>query len=205
MNRISIVALVVFLGGMSLSATEIFNVTVNTTPIDLTSGFVAFDFIGGTPVAGNIVDISHFSSDATLGPVTLAGGASGNLVNGTGQLNDSQFFNELLQGVSFGNKMSFQLTLTTNVVSGGTPDNFAFYLLNSSQNPYATNDPTGADSLFDINISGSTLSPSVYTSNFGTASITPASAITPEPRYFWLLLCAVLTLAMRRRRRPGVL
>jgi hypothetical protein len=202
MNRTATAALLVFLSSMALAASEAFNVTIDTTPINLDSGFLALDFIGGTPVAGNVVDISHFSSDATLGSVTLTGAASGNLVNGTGKLDDSQFFNELLQGVTFGRTVSFSLSFTTNVVSGGTPDNFAFYLLDATENPYATDDPSGADSLFDININASTLSPSVYTSNFATVSITPTSTTTtPEPATLWLLLPAVCALAKRHTRR----
>ncbi|HEX3680982.1 MAG TPA: NF038129 family PEP-CTERM protein [Bryobacteraceae bacterium] len=207
MNRIATVTLLVFLGSMTLAAAETFNVTVDTTPVNLASGFLAFDFIGGSPVAGNVVDISNFSSDATLGSATLTGAASGSLINGTGKLDDSQFFNELLQGVTFRKTVSFALSFTTNVAPGGTPDDFAFYLLDATQNPYATTDPSGADSLFAITVSASILSPSVYTSDFATVSITPTSTTTtPEPGTLWLLLPALGALAKRRTGRAlGVL
>src|ERR1035438_9312322 len=157
MKPILLAAFFTFVGSTLLTADVVLNVSANTTPLEGQSGYFAFDFIGGTPVENNTVTISNFTSDATLGTLTPTGGASGSIVPGPGILNDSQFFNELLQAVTFGTTASFTLDLTTNSTSGGLPDAFALYLLDSTQNPFATSDPTGADSLFAINIDGPNL------------------------------------------------
>src|ERR1019366_2742669 len=111
-------------------------------------------------------------------------------------------FNELLQGVTFGSTMSFTLDLTTNFASGGIPDAFAFYLLDSTQNPFATSDPSGADSLFVINVDGLSPTPDVYTSSSATTTVTPiGSTAVPEPDGVVLLLTVVLLgVALMRRR-----
>jgi hypothetical protein len=202
---ILLVALLASVGSPLMTADVILNVNLNTTPLDGQSGYFAFDSIGGTPVEDNTVTISNFASDATLGPLTPTGGASGSLVPGPGTLNDSQFFNELLQAVTFGASASFTLDLTTRTASVVIPDTFAFYLLDSTQNPFSTSDPTGADSLFAININGSSLTPDVYTSSSATATLRSTSAI-PEPGSLGLsgVACLVL-IAMSRFHRGSCL
>jgi hypothetical protein len=200
MKHILLIALFASVGAGLLPADVIFNVVVNTTPLEGESGYFAFDFIGGTPVEDNTVTISNFASDATLGTLTPTGGASGSISPGPGMLNDSQFFNELLEALTFGTTASFTLDLMTNATSVVIPDEFAFYLLDSTQNPFATSDPTGADSLFAINIEGSSLTPDVYTSSSAAATLASMSAV-PEPSSFSLsaLAFGVLVLVSSRR------
>jgi hypothetical protein len=177
-------------------------VNVDTTPLHGQAGYFAFDFLGGTPIENNTVRISNFTSDATLGALTPTGDAVGNLVPGPGALNDSQFFNEFLQAATFGTTISFTLDLTTNVASGGIPDAFALYLLDSTENPFATSDPTGADSLFLINIDGAALAPDVYVSSSATSTVTPSSpTAVPEPDSVVLLLIAIIPSLVLMRRR----
>jgi hypothetical protein len=171
---------------------DTFNVNVNTTPIAGESGYLAFDLTGGSPVENNVVSISTFASNSSLGVLSLTGAASGTISPGPGSLNDSQFFNELLQEVTFGSTLSFTLSLSTNYTSGSIPDTFAFYLLDSTSNPFTTSDPTGANSLFAINIDAASLTPDVYSSSSATATLSPLSvAATPEPASFWLMLASV--------------
>jgi hypothetical protein len=200
--RILIAALLAFLGA-GLAMADSFEVNINTTPLKGVAGYLAFDFIGGTPIENNTVTISSFTSDATLGALTPTGGATGSIFPGPGTLNDSQFFNELLQAVTFGTTVSFTLDLATSVSSGGIPDAFAFYLLDSTQNPFTTSDPTGADSLFAINITGPGLTPDVYTSSSATATIAPGGVTAiPEPSSL-LLIVGVSSLALICRRRSA--
>jgi hypothetical protein len=179
-----------------------YNVTLNTTPLNTTQGYLAFDFLQGSPVENNTATISSFTSDATLGTLTLSGDATGTISPGPGTLDDiNNFFNEFLQQVTFGTTISFNLSLTTN--GAPTPDNFAFYLLDSSQFPIVTSDPTGADSLFSIDITGPGLTPNVYTSADATATVTPAGTAAPEPSTFWLVgisLAGLLPLLKRRKK-----
>jgi hypothetical protein len=191
------------LGGLSLMADVIELVNIDTAPIQGQTGYLAFDFLGGAPVESNTIVISSFTSNASLGTLVLTGGASGTLVPGPATLNDSQFFNELLQAVTFGSTTSFSLDLTTSVSPGGIPDAFAFYLLDSTQNPYTTSDPTGANSLFDINVDGSSLTPRVYTSPSASSTVTPAATTVPEPNSVVLLAAAIVSLALLGRRREA--
>ena len=167
-------------------AATVYNVTIDTTPLSTTQGYLAFDFLQGAPIEDNSVTIFNFSTNATLGALTPTGDATGTISPGPGTLDDiNNFFNEFLQEVTYGTTLSFNLSLTTNGAS--TPDNFSFYLLNSSQFPIMTSDPTGDDSLISIDISGPDLTPNVYTSADATATVTLAGLSTPEPSSFWLL------------------
>lgn len=165
----------------------IFDVSVTTTPIKGAVGFLAFDFLGGSPVENNTVTISGFSTDAVLGTLTPSGDATGTISPGPGTLDDGQFFNEFLQAVTYGTTITFQLDLTTNAAVSGIPDNFSFYLLDSTQAPFTTSDPTGADSMFSINVTGPALTPDVFTSSSATATVTAAGSGVPEPGAFWLV------------------
>ena len=177
--------------------------SVDTTPLLHSAGYFAFDFLGGTPIENNTVTISDFTSDATLGAMTPTGGATGTITPGPGTLDDSQFFNELLQAAAaFGTTASFTLSLTTNAGSGGIPDTFAFYLLDPTQVPITTSDPTGADALFTINITGTDLMPAVYTSTFAGATVTLANTV-PEPGTLGISVLAVAVLSWLRRFAAG--
>ena len=109
----------------------------------------------------------------------------------------TSFFNEFLQQITYGASLSFTLDLTT--FGAATPDNFSFYLLDSKQFPFPTSDPTGADSLISINITGPGITPQVYSSDDAIAKVTPAvSMMTPEPGGLWLLGVSLLTVLCRR-------
>jgi len=198
------VTILAFLSSTFAMADVILDVAVNTTPIEGVAGYLAFDFLGGTPVANNTATISGFTSDATLGAVTPSGDAAGTIFPGPGTLDDTNFFfNEFLQAVTYGTKISFTLDLTTS--GSAIPDNFALYLLDSTQNPFPTSDPTGANSLFAINITGLGLTPDIYTSSSATVTITAGgSTAAPEPGSFWLAALAVLALTplLKRRLKP---
>ncbi len=178
-----------------------FDVSVNTAPIEGQSGYLAFDFLGGTPVENNTVTIGSFSTDAALGAATLSGGATGSLVPGPATLDDSQFLNELLQPVTFGATATFTLSFTTNVAPTGIPDSFSFFLLNSALFPYATSDPTGAGSFLTVPIDQANLSPQVFTSDFASVTVTPVTTATPEPAPAVSLALGCLALAAARIRR----
>lgn len=75
-------------------------------------------------------------------------------------LSDTNFFAEFLQAITFGDTLSFTLTLAQSPAGTGVPDSFAFFLLKgtpaSPTDPlrpvFGTGDPTGA--LFAVDMDG---------------------------------------------------
>jgi hypothetical protein len=137
-----------------------FTVTLNTSPLiaSLAGPFsLAFQLVdgsgGSSGDANNTATLSNFNfwGGAPTGSPIPFGGASGDLT-GTVTLTDSDFFNALIQGFTPGSTLSFLVNLTTNVDLGGTPDAFAFSMLDSSGSAIPTLDPSFADTLLTINI-----------------------------------------------------
>ena len=180
----------------ALAATLSFDVVVDTTPIFNTAGSLAFDFLEGSPAPNDTAVISNFSSDAALGAVTPSGDVSGNLLPGPLTLGDSQFFNEWLQGATFGNTISFVLSVGTT--SSATPDEFSFFLLDDTGSAFPTSDPSGANSMFFIELTGLNALPSVFTSSFASVTVTPVSAGVPEPATGATVLAGLAILLLRR-------
>jgi hypothetical protein len=183
-TRITLAALLSLLGSPFLHASLTYDVTINTAPLSGISGFMAFDLNGGIPLQDNIATITSFSSNSTLGSISTSGDVTGTLTPGPLTLTADQSFNEWLQTVTFGTLTTFVLNVTTMNPSGVNPDSFAFFLLNSSEIPYGTSDPSGSDAIFAIDLTGATTAPQVFTSTNPlapqfTATVTPATA-APE-------------------------
>ena len=64
---------------------------------------------------------------------------------------------------------------------------------------FSTSDPTGADALFAIDLNGADTTPSVFTSDFATASVQPAHPSVPEPSTMLFLLIALPLLLWERK------
>lgn len=150
---------------------------------------------------------------AALSPC-IFGGASGDISSSV-DLNTSSAFNALVETFTPGSSLSFLLDLTTNVDAGGTPDAFAFSILDGSGGSIPTLDLSGADTLLTINIDSA--SPTILT--YGTdpsrntlggtgPSITmdaPTVAPVPEPGTLGLLVTGILlegAFLLRRKARP---
>ena len=174
-------ALFGLLASPRLNADTFYTVTIATAPVSGTTGYLAFDLIGGIPFQDNTAKVTDFSTDATLGSASTSGDVTGSLTPGPLTLIADQFFNEWLQPVTFGTFTTFVLDVTTAYATGSTPDSFAFFLLDPTQIPLPTSDPSGAGSVFAIELTGA--APQVFTSTNPTpqfsATVTPFTA-TPE-------------------------
>ncbi len=159
------------------SNASIFNITIDTTPIQGTSGALAFDFLDGDGLVNNTVTISNFTSDATLSTGVPTGDITGTLSPGPVVLGDGDFFNEWLQDLTFGATLNFQLEITGNGPFTPVPDSFSFFLLDNTLFPYATSDPLGADALLIVDIDNT--NPSVQT--FVSSSATVVVSAVPLP------------------------
>ncbi len=162
--KLASVALLSLLGSPLLHADSIFRVTIDTTPLSGTSGFIDFNIYGGIPYQNNVATITNFTSNSVLGGVFTQGDVGGTLAAGPLTLTANAFDSEWLQAVTFGTSITFTLDVTTNYTPETTPDSFAFFLLDPNQLPYPTSDPSSADSVFSIDLTGSSTSAEVYTS-----------------------------------------
>jgi hypothetical protein len=213
-----------------------FTVSLDTSPLMAAPAngagpfSLAFQLTDGSGLGDflNTATISNFqfgaggSSGSCPANCTTFGGASGDTAS-TVVLTDSSFFNAFVETFTPGASLSFTVDLTTNVLTGGTPDAFAFSILDSSGNPIPTLDPTSADTLATVNIDSATpafegyaTDPSLNSEGGDGPAITMAAPTAttvvpvPEPGGTALLAAAigcVLLVAIRRKkdsRRPGV-
>jgi hypothetical protein len=87
---------------------------------------------------------------------------------------------------------SFTLNLTTHFAAPGAPDEFSFFLTNADNTGTLvhTDDPTGADALFIVDIDGSGLGAlTIFTPSASGVSYTiqPVQQSVPEPGAIGLL------------------
>ena len=190
------------------SRADTFHVTVDTTGLSGSSGYLAFDVVNGDGIySNNTASVSAFSATPTFsgGVNTNTLGASGSLP-GNLTVQDAENWNESLQGITYGNALSFDLSFTNNFGSG-SPDEFSFFLLDSSMMSIASSDMSGA--LFTVDaVGGPSNSLTVFDSQTPGVSwtVTPASTV-PEGNSLALLLggCvpALLISIVCRVRRAG--
>ena len=181
--------------GLALRARTL-EVSVGTVPLVGLTGYLAFDFVQGSAIPNNTVTVEKFVTDSILGAGSSSGSVTGSLVPGPLVLGDFIFFNEWLQPVTFGSSISFEMLLSTNTSPGGIPDSFSFFLLDNTQLPYPTSDPFGTNSIFEIDIDSQSPSPSVFTSSFGSATV---SSSTPEPSVLGLVFAGLVMLGCGSR------
>jgi hypothetical protein len=196
-------------GGQIASATSLYDVSINTSSLSGAASTLAFDFIsGGGP--SNTITIADFNTDGTLGAAGPNSGSVSGALPGTVALDDAtDFFNEYLQAETLGATISFQLSATTNGPTGGAiPDTFAFFILDPTANYslLATTDPTGADSLFTLQIDGSSRG---IVGNYSSTPAVSAALVpitsgsgppsVPEPGPVILVLSGLLAMVSRRR------
>ncbi|WP_140911885.1 NF038129 family PEP-CTERM protein [Methylomonas koyamae] len=192
---------VLFISSPVHAASTTYSATVNTSLFANTDALIAFDLIPGDSPTLNTVIIFDFLTDGSIssGTAMLSGDATGDLTSNA-FLQNTSFFNEIIQPISLGNSITFYLTVTQEF-SGSIPDALSLFLLDKSYMPlFNTSDPTGADSLFLLNIDGtSTGNLSVYAANPNTINqvtwsiqqINPNTNTVSEPPILWLVVIGI--------------
>jgi hypothetical protein len=202
------------------SADTLYQVAVDTTSLAGTSGTLAFDFTDGGPPS-NQVTISDLTGDGTLGISATTGSVSGSAPTSF-TLHDTVFFSELVQGLTLGKQLTFELDATTNAPAAGSlSDTLSFFILDSTGvsnsasalSLITTTDPTQANSLFTLQIDGTNGADVSIFSASPAVSVTfgpvtgPVTGV-PEPGPAPLLILALAMLAFwgqygRRRSLSG--
>jgi hypothetical protein len=218
--RLIILAIGAFLSvDFICQANTIFNLSLDTSGLvgNANDPFALdFQFSSGDTTSGvsNTATLSLFAfgagGSAGVGnPFPNSGNASGD-VGSTVVLNTSggSFFNEFSQNIAPGSMLSFQINLTNNPQSSGTPDEFTFQLIDNTLSGISTTDPSGSSSLVIIDLTGGTLTPRIFSTNGDSVAITPHVSLSqtevPEPASVWLLAPTLLaTLWFVRKRVPN--
>ena len=195
MRRVGVLTVILLCAsGASIRADVIYDVSLGTAPL---IGHPARPFAleiqlndgSGTGDGNNTVLLSNFvfGGGNPSGTPSIFGGVTGNLSSSVA-MTDSSFFNQFIQNFNPGATLSFQLMLTTNVDSGGVPDELSLALLDSSGFEIPTLGP--ADALLIIDINSGT--PTISTFRTDTTQspnarglpidiVTPVISTVPEP------------------------
>lgn len=213
MSKLIVVCLTVFLFTIPYTAKAVtLDVTIDTSNWAGTSASLAFDLIDGDNTVNNTVQISNFlingsgSFDSSLASFT--GGASGAL-DSLASLAESGFFNELLQPIVLGSSLQFQLQLTDSFAAStfAVPDRFSFFILDEPGffSLFPTTDPTGADSLFGIDLNGQGGELSLYAADSASWRVESPRGTVLEPSSLALLLIGFWGFKLRawRKARPS--
>jgi len=184
------------------AANAIYDVSIDTSSLEGTNSTLAFDFIdGGSP--SNSIVVSHFPTDSSFGASSSIGSVSGTL-GSTATLTDGSFFNELQQPVTLGTSLSFRLLASANApLYGSLPDTFSFFILNptATESLVTTTDPTGANSLFAVQIGATGNAVGVYGALAPSLLPVRVSPV-PEPSTTMFLLFGIAAIwAIRMRKR----
>jgi len=185
-----------------------YSISVDTSRISGASAQLALDFIDGGPPA-NMVTVSDFLTNGTLGPsLPLIGGASGS-VQGIVTLSDLDFFNEYATNITLGSRFSFVLTTSTNAPDPSSiPDTFSLFVLKPTTglSLFPTTDPTGSDALLALSIDGGPQGAlNTFSAPGGEAVVTVRAIISvPEPSTLILIGTSLGFIYVRRNRRRVV-
>ena len=185
------------------NAAVIYNVTVDTSSVNGSLGYLDFQFDpgNGTSQAATAL-VSNFSG-GTLGAVEISGDVTGTLPGTLTMMNDTAL-NEYFVAFTYASSFSFQLSLSGPAISSpnGTSNagtEFGLGLYDPNQDPILTNQEaaTGFAGQVDINLNGST-TPTAFPSNdAGAASVVTFQAqAVPEPATAFLALMGIAGLGL---------
>ncbi len=197
MNKTILSSLVLSLWGVGAQA-ALFNVSLDTTALILSpSGPFSLDFQfidgSGTGDANNTATISNFNfhGGSWSGPASVS-------------LTDSSFFTEFSQAFAAGVALSFNVSLTTAVDAGPTPDRFTFALLDKDGFEVPT---LGfAEEFLGVDLSSADPTIETYGSDTSRTPLdiaAPTTAPIPEPPSALLaaLLCGGSAVGLRLQRQ----
>jgi hypothetical protein len=174
--------------GITGQSEVFFVLTDGNAPTPGTNTATLSDFSFGTGGAGGAVDTANTFGDVTAG-LNLADGAT---------MLDDQFTNVFAGFFTAGNQLTFDLTLTANLMTGVTaPDEFALFIVDPNGNPLPSSDPDGSGSLLTVTIDSANPAVETYTD---AVTVTSNTVPAPEPSALLLLAAGLAALSVSRMR-----
>jgi hypothetical protein len=170
-------------------ADYIYDFTVDTSSVDLQSGYIDMQFNGSNSPGLAAASITDFTG-ATLGTAYPSGNNVTGTLPGTVTIDNSSGYNDYFQALIFGNSITFTLDLTS------VPENsFALSFFASDQTQLLTTDPSGYATTIDVNQTGT-----VVTNSSSQVTAALATPSVPEPGTLLLLGSGFVALTGVRRR-----
>jgi len=186
------VAALAAISAQPAAASAAYIVTIDTSSVNGTSGFLDFQFNPGNNTSQPATaQILNFTTDGTLSGVpSITGNVSGTLP-GTVTFANSTALNEFFQGFNYGTRVSFLLVLSGPAIDApnGTStagSTFGVGLYDNTQTPILTNQggTTGFAGQVDINLDGTTTATAFPTATLGPSVVTLTPTLSPDELSF---------------------
>jgi hypothetical protein len=203
-----VAALVLFTACSAAANSTLFLVTVNTSTVNGTPGFLEFQFNPGDSTSqAAVATMSNFNAGGgvlvfNLGSPAVAGDVAGGPLPAPLTFTNDLFRNDIFQQFTYGTFFSFVLSLSGPALS--SPDGiatagstFAVGLFDQGQNPILTNNFLGVAGTVDVNLDGTTTATSFPNSSGGPSVVTFQAL--PEPGTMFLLGFGAAGLLMLRK------
>lgn len=184
-----------------------YQVTVTTSSVSGTSGFLDFQFNPGNGTSQTATAlISNFSGGTINGAPSVTGNVTGLLSTSVTMINSTPL-QELFQAFTFGPSFSFLVDLSGLAISSpnGTStagSTFGLGLYDSGQNPILTNQGAGTGFVYQeqINLNG-TVTPTAFPNGNLPTVVTFVQVVTPEPAALSLMGAGLGALLLLRHRQ----
>jgi hypothetical protein len=175
---------------------DTFDITVNTSSLQGTSGYLDFQFNpGNTPFDAASATIMNFTTDGILTTALPNIGDVSGALPGQVVINNTQALNEYTQGLIYGSFFDLFVNLNIPTVSGTATGGSSFTLDVEDSN---FNSLLGGFPAVEIDLDATTGQPSITNNSGGAAAVTN---VTPEPSYLLLVGFGFAGLVVARRRQ----
>ncbi len=173
-----------------------FEITVNTSSLTGTSGYLDFQFNpGDTPFDAASATLTGFTTDGILTAALPNIGDVSGALPGQVVINNTQVLNEYTPGFTYGSFFDVFVNLTIPTISGTATGGSSFTLDVEDTN---FNSLLGAFPAVEIDLDATTGQPSITNNSGGAATVTN---VTPEPDFLWLAGLGLAGLIVARRRQ----